>query len=272
MDYVWLCLAALIAGGVNAIAGGGTLLTFPALLSVVSEITANGTSTVALSPGSLASVWGYRRELPGLGRWIAWLTVPSLVGGGIGTLLVTGMDEKVFRAAIPWLILSAATLFLFQPVLARYFRTIAPHDSPSTATMVAIVFVQFLIGIYGGYFGAGIGILMLSSLSFLGLTSIHQTNALKSYLAFCMNGVAAILFIAQGKVHWPFGLAMMVAGVAGGYLGAKLSLQLKPIWVRITIILIGFGLGGYYLYQQWKPQVINPHASQCTSDSSIRDT
>jgi uncharacterized membrane protein YfcA len=251
--YLGLCLSAMAAGAVNSIAGGGTLLTFPALqlLGGMSPVMANGTSTVAVMPGSLASAWGYRRELQACRRWIAWLTVPSLLGGAVGTLLVLLLDESVFAALIPWLILLAAVLFALQPFVARLLRRHEHSTAPATATLSAIVFGQFLIAIYGGYFGAGIGILMLSSLAFLGLESIHHVNALKTFLAMCINGTAAVLFIWDGKVYWPYALAMAGAAIVGGYVGARLALRMNPAAVRWVVILIGFGLAGYYFYRQW---------------------
>jgi uncharacterized membrane protein YfcA len=264
MNYLWLCLSAAAAGAVNAIAGGGTLLTFPVLERVLTadlaalmtaELAliqaakfANATSTVALFPGSFASVWGYRKQLPACKRWIVWLTAPSLLGGALGALLV----GDSFRFIVPWLILLAAILFTLQPTIARMLKHQASVlHQPSTRMMIGIVCVQFLIGIYGGYFGAGIGILMLSSLSFLGLEDIHHLNALKSTLAFAMNTVAAILFIARGMVQWEYALAMALAAIVGGYVGARLSLRLRPIYVRWIVIGIGFGLAAYYFAKPW---------------------
>ncbi len=244
MEYLWLCLSALAAGIVNAVAGGGTLLTYPVLESVIPAHLANATSTVALFPGTCASVWGYRRKLPACKKWIAWLSAPSLIGGVLGASLVR---EGSFKVVIPYLILLAAVLFLLQPTLARLFRIqAAALQAPGPGLLAAIVVMQFLIGVYGGYFGAGIGILMLSSLSFLGLKDIHETNALKSYLALCMNTVAAGVFVWQGFVHWPYALAMAAAAILGGYVGARFSLLLKPIVVRWIVIVIGFGLAAYY--------------------------
>jgi uncharacterized membrane protein YfcA len=243
MEYVWLCASAIAAGMVNAVAGGGTLLTYPALELVVAAKIANATSTVALFPGTLGSVWGYRRQLPACKRWILWLTVPSIIGGAIGAALV----DDSFRYVIPYLILLAAILFLLQPTLAALFkRQASALTAPGPGLLAGIVVVQFLIGIYGGYFGAGIGILMLSSLSFLGLKDIHETNALKSYLALCMNTVAALLFMARGMVRWEYAIAMAIAAIIGGYLGARWSLLLRPIFVRWIVIFIGFGLAAYY--------------------------
>jgi uncharacterized membrane protein YfcA len=187
--------------------------------------------------------------LPALGRL---LTLPSLIGGGLGSGLLIFGGEKIFNPLIPWLILAAALLFLFQPAIARFFRRHATHESPSPRIQAVIVACQFVIGLYGGYFGAGIGILMLSSLSFLGLTSIHHVNALKTYLAFCMNGVSALLFIVLGQVYWPYALAMAAAAVLGGYVGARLARRLPAAVVRSIVIAIGFGLAAYYFYGQWQ--------------------
>ncbi len=241
-----LCVSAMAAGAVNAVAGGGTLLTFPALLAVVTPVPANGTSTVALLPGSLASTWGYRREMRRCRRWARWLTVPSILGGAAGTLLVTLLPGRVFARLVPWLILTAAVLFLAQPALRRLVRREEHTGRPAGATLLGIVIGQFLIAIYGGYFGAGIGILMLSSLAFLGLDSVHEVNALKTYLALCINGTAAVLFAVQGEVVWPYALVMAAAAIVGGYAGARLSLRLPPAAVRWVVIAIGFALAAYY--------------------------
>ncbi|HEX6960856.1 MAG TPA: sulfite exporter TauE/SafE family protein, partial [Lacipirellula sp.] len=168
MDDVWLCLAAAAAGVVNAVAGGGTLLTFPAVYAALGStaeaaVVANATSTVALFPGSLAGAWGYRAELVGAREWFRLLIVPSLVGGLIGSLLVTQLPENLFKQLVPWLILVAALLFLLQPMIARWTGIGRPH-TPTPAVALGVIGFQFLVGVYGGYFGAGIGILMLSAL------------------------------------------------------------------------------------------------------------
>jgi len=247
MEYLWLCLAAAAAGAVNAIAGGGTLLTFPTLLFTgISSVFANATSTVALLPGSVASAWGYRNELRACGRWVSILTIPSLAGGGIGAALLIFGGEKVFNPLIPWLILGATLLLLLQPAIARFFRRHHAEGPPTPRLVMVIVLFQLLIGIYGGYFGAGIGILMLSSLAFLGLTDIHHVNALKTYLAFCMNGVSALMFIGLRQVHWDYAGSMALAAVVGGYVGARLALKLPPALVRGIVVAIGFAMAGYY--------------------------
>jgi uncharacterized protein len=251
VTHLILDASALAAGVMNSLAGGGTLLTFPALLATVDPVTANATSTLALMPGSMAGAWGYRGELKKCRRWIGWLTVPSLVGGVIGALLVTRLDEKVFATLVPWLILTAAVLFLVQKQVMRWLGIGQHADVPPTPRVLAgVIFFQLLVGIYGGYFGAGIGILMITSLGLMGLGDLLEVNALKTFLAACMNGVAVAIFIAEGKVHWPFALSMGAAAVVGGYLGARLARRMPVALLRWLIIAIGFGLAGYYFARQ----------------------
>jgi uncharacterized protein len=251
MVYFWLCLSAMAAGAVNALAGGGTLLTFPALLTVVNPVAANLTSTLALVPGSIAGAWGYRRELASARRWFVLLTIPSLLGGLTGALLVILLPETIFNGLVPWLVLLAAILFLLQPAISRLFRRESKKHAPPTVTVRALVAIaQFFVAVYGGYFGAGIGILMLTSLAFLDLSSIHEMNALKSWLAFCINGISAVVFAIVGHVAWNYALAMAIAAVIGGYLGARMALRIKPVYVRYVVIVIGFALAAYFFWKQ----------------------
>ena len=250
-SYLWLGLAALVAGVVNALAGGGTFLTFPALLAVLgptpqATVLANGTSTVALMPGSLASAGGYFRELRVVRRWVLLLLGPSLVGGLIGSLLVARLDPKIFENLVPWLVLTAAVLFTAQPLVQK-LRRLAPHDQPfRLGPAVLLVLFQFLVSVYGGYFGAGIGILMLSGLALMGLSDIHQMNALKSLLAAAINGISVVVFVLEDKVRWEFVPVMVLASILGGYLGAHYGRRIRPAIVRWLVILIGFGLAAYF--------------------------
>lgn len=248
LEYFYLCLSAIAGGAVNSVAGGGTLLTFPALVAALSTyIMANGTSTVALVPGSMAGAWGYRGELKEVRRWLYLLTAPSLLGGLVGTLLAVQWPN-VFKSLVPWLILAAALLFALQPAITRWTGIGKPHAAPSSWAAAGVVCFQFVIAVYGGYFGAGIGILMLSSLAFLGISDIHRMNALKTILAACINGVSTIVFAWKGEVHWPYALAMAVASIIGGYFGARIARKIDRNLVRRTVIAIGFGLAGWYFY------------------------
>jgi uncharacterized protein len=255
--YTLLCLSAFAAGAVNSIAGGGTLLTFPTVQHVLirrllenASVLANATSTVALMPGSLAGAFGYRKELGECRRLVLLLLAPSLIGGIVGSLLVTEFPPSVFDALVPWLILTAAFLFLIQGPLKRLTGS-SPHCAPGWKTSTVVVMAQFLIAVYGGYFGAGIGILMLAVLPFMGTKTIHETNAAKTILAVCINGVTVLIFIAKGLVVWPYALAMAVAAIAGGYIGARLARRLPAIYVRLLVVAIGFALGGYYLWKEF---------------------
>jgi uncharacterized membrane protein YfcA len=247
----------LAAGVMNALAGGGTLLTFPALLLALppgdaSQVVANATSTVALVPGSLAGAWGFRRELRSVSHWIRLLFLPSLLGGLIGSLLVTRLPPRFFALLVPWLILTATLLFLLQPTITRVFGIGKPHAEPRPAARAAVVVFQFLVAVYGGYFGAGIGILMLSSLSLMGLGDIHRMNAAKTFLAAVINGVSVVVFVAEGEVEWRYAAVMAVAAITGGYLGASYGRRLPRSLVRWLVIAIGFGLAAKYFYQQYR--------------------
>jgi len=252
--YLLLCLSALAAGAVNSVAGGGTLLSFPPLLKIFNglpdgAVLANATSTVALMPGSIAGALGYRNEVRECRKLILLLLAPSLLGGAVGSLLVIRYPG-VFKSLVPWLILSAAFLLLLQGPIRRLTGA-GVHGPPRPRTVTGVVIGQFLIAVYGGYFGAGIGILMLSVLPFMGTQTIHQTNAAKTVLAAVMNGVTVLIFIAHGKVVWPYALAMAAAAILGGYVGARFARRLPAVYVRILVIIIGFGLGLYYLWKEF---------------------
>jgi uncharacterized protein len=267
-NFLWLCVTALIAGAVNSIAGGGTLITFPALLAALTPahgasaaVFANATSTVALVPGSFAAAWGYRQKLRDARRWLALLIVPSLVGGVIGSLLLTRLSPAYFDALVPWLILTATLLLLIDSVRRRKpagpERTEYPRRS-----IVGLIAFQLVVSIYGGYFGAGIGILMLASLAMMGIGDINRMNAVKTVLTVCINGVSVVIFLIEKKVLWEYAMPMAAASILGGYLGAKLALRVHPRQVRIFVILIGFTLAGYYFYKKLNapPAGSNPPA------------
>ena len=242
-------LASVLGGGVNAIAGGGTLLTFPALVGLgVPALTANATSTVALWPGALSSMWGYRGELRGARAWVARITLPSIAGGALGAWLLLRTPPDRFARIVPFLVLGATLLFLAQgPMMRRLRRTgsgageggAAPADRDPELAPWAFVAAQFGIGVYGGYFGAGIGILMLAGLGLMGFTNIHRMNGLKNWGAVCMNVVAAGIFAFSGVVHWPVALTMAAGGLLGGYAGSRMAQRVGQQRVRRAIVAIG---------------------------------
>jgi uncharacterized membrane protein YfcA len=266
LDYLWLGLAALVAGGINALAGGGTLLTFPALERVLlsqhgslASVFANGTSTVALVPASYGSAWGFRRETSELRGLLAWLVPPSVLGGVIGALLLVWFPKQ-FTALVPWLILTATLLFTLQPLVARRLTSLSlkreqlPGAQPATTqpslvgmpALLRMIALQFFISVYGGYFGAGIGILMLSGLAMMGLSNMHQMNGLKSVLASIINSVAIVVFMASQKVVWQYALVMMATSLVGGYLAAHYSRRIPGKYVRWFVVAVGFLLAGWY--------------------------
>jgi uncharacterized membrane protein YfcA len=162
---------------------------------------------------------------------------------------VTRLPPSVFATLVPWLILTAACLFVVQGPIKRLVKQ--KHGPPGRLTVVAVILGQFLVAVYGGYFGAGIGILMLSILPFMGTENIHQTNAAKTVLAALINGVTVVVFVVEDKVVWHYALAMAVAAVIGGYLGAHFARKLPTVYVRALVIVIGFSLGGYYLWREF---------------------
>ena len=229
----------------NSFAGGGTLLTFPALVALgLSPLVANGTSTVALLPGALTSMAGYRGELAGARRWTAPITLPSLLGGGFGAWLLLHTPGATFDHVVPWLVLGATALFIAQQPLLRWARrhhTTTLDDASITAAGPSRLLLawQFCIGIYGGYFGAGVGILMLAALGIMGFTNLHRMNGLKNWGGFCMNVVAAVSFGASGIVHWPIALSMAIIAMSGSYLGARTAQRVPQDVVRGAVIAIG---------------------------------
>jgi uncharacterized membrane protein YfcA len=255
-------LVSAVAGAMNSIAGGGTLLTFPALVGLgIPPIVANATSTVALWPGSVSSMWGYRDELGGARTWAIGFAVPSLFGGALGAWLLLRTPASRFAAIVPWLVLGATALFMLQQPTMRWLRerraaalkdgSIATDERtdadrttgwPKTGVLVA----QFLLGIYGGYFGAGAGILMLAVLGFMGMSNIHRMNGLKNWGGMCMNFVAATMFAFSSLVNWPVALSMAAASVAGGYTGSRMAQRVPQKFIRGAVIFIGLS-GGLWM-------------------------
>src|SRR5262245_26266707 len=214
------------AGVMNAMAGGGTILTYPTLVLLgASPIVANATSTVALWPGAASSMYGYRREVAENRSWLKRLFLPSLVGGALGAVLLLKTPVKTFERLAPFLILFATVLFMLQGIVARWTGSGGGDSRPgrTPGRMLAAVVFQFGVSVYGGYFGAGIGILMLAVLGFLGLSDIHAANGLKNFFGMCINGLAAAYFIVRGAVDWPAALIMIVGAVLGGYAGARFA-------------------------------------------------
>ena len=232
-----LWLAAFVGGMLNSIAGGGTLVSFPALLwHGVPPIQANATNALALWPGSLTSAWGYRAEIRSGGRRYLILIAPSLVGALLGAMLLSQTPAPLFARLVPFLILFATALFALQGPMQRRLRR--PGSPPQRALPGAVCY-QLVAATYGGYFGAGMGIVMLANLAFIGLTDIHQMNGLKNIFGFVINFVAALYFVHAGLVHWPEALVMMMGALAGGYASTGVARHLGREFARRAVIVIG---------------------------------
>jgi uncharacterized membrane protein YfcA len=274
-----ILLASVLGGAANSVAGGGTLLTFPALIGLgVPPVVANATSTVALWPGALSSLWGYRAEVTGARRWATALILPSVLGGLVGAWLLLVGGDAWFERMVPWLVLGATLLFVAQrPVLQLVARrrartaagvgpleaaehepsapetiapeTIAPDAARHGPTGKALVF-QFFVAIYGGYFGAGAGILTLASLGIIGFTNIHRMNGLKNWTALCFNAVAILSFALWGVIDWPLAALMSVGTTIGGYGAAGLARRAPQALVRNLVAAIGFASAAWLLVRR----------------------
>ncbi|MBO0936988.1 sulfite exporter TauE/SafE family protein [Fibrella sp. HMF5335] len=239
--HLLLFLAALLGGGLNAIAGGGTFLTFPSLtFAGVPLLQANATSTVALWPGSVSSAIALRHDWATYkNRLVVWLLI-SLLGGLAGALLLLRLSPDALGRIFPYLLLSATLLFAFRSRLEK--RAAAPK--PVAGWVQGIVL--FIVAVYGGFFGGGIGILFMAAFSLLGMRDIHHANALKTLLVSVINGISIVTFIISGVVVWPLALIMVGGSIIGGYLGARFARRIPAAALRIAVITIGLGLTVYF--------------------------
>jgi uncharacterized membrane protein YfcA len=241
-----IAFLAALAGAANSIAGGGTLITFPALIGLgISPIIANATSTVALVPGSLSSMIGYRNAIVDRRMWLTAFAIPSVMGGVVGAWLLTITPDEQFAHLVPFLVLGATVLFLTQrPILAAINRVrTAPIGEPKPGP--AFFAVQFFVAVYGGYFGAAAGIIMLAALGLIGLRDIHQMNGLKNWAAVCFNGVAATVFILSGLVNWPIALVMAVGAGIGGWTASRVAQRIPREYVRAAVGFIGLAAAAW---------------------------
>jgi uncharacterized membrane protein YfcA len=251
-------LAAILGGTLNSVAGGGSFITFPALIyaNVLPKL-ANATSTAALWPGSVASSWAFRKELVKQNKLLVLiLVITSLIGGVGGAILLLATPQETFVRLIPFLLLAATLLFAFSPLVNRQLKQFAINrkkagtdSNLSWAVLSRVAVLQLIIAIYGGYFGGGIGILMLASLGLLGMENIHEMNAIKNVLASCINGVAVVTFIIAGAVVWPNALTMVVGAIIGGFGGAYYARKLDPKFIRGFVILVGCVITLYFLFK-----------------------
>lgn len=234
-------MAAFLAGGINSVAGGGTLVTFPTLVWLgLPSVIANATNTAAIWPGSLGSLWGFRRELSQADPIMFWLVFPSIIGGIAGALLLRVTPTHTFDRIIPFLILFATVLFTVQGPIQKKLGTPKEDRHRSPRWFVTAVLIQVVVGLYGGYFGAGMGIMMLTVLSVLGMKDILKMNALTSLYALCINGIAAALFMWAHMVRWHYVLVMAITAIAGGWGAAGVARRVGRTAVRRFVIALGY--------------------------------
>lgn len=265
-----LFVAALLGSALNAVAGGGSFLTFPALMfSGVSPVIANATSTVALWPASLASAWAYRRETQARSADLIALAASSVVGGLLGALLLLYTPEAAFAALVPGLLLAATLLFTFGPAVRarleqrnaarRSGQASAARRGSRRALLAGVAVLQLGVSVYGGYFGAGGSIVILAVLSLLppreqgdaaqGAADIHTLNGMKTVLGVLINCTAVIAFAAARKVDWSVAPLMIAGGLLGGYAGAAWARRVAPARVRRLVLVVAWGMTAYFAVQ-----------------------
>ncbi|NMG19411.1 sulfite exporter TauE/SafE family protein [Brasilonema bromeliae] len=241
-----LFITAFIAGGLNAVAGGGSFITFPVLIFTgVPPITANATNNTALWVAALASAGAYRQNLSIPRRQFFLLCGISLVGGVLGSVALLYTSPDVFQKLIPYLLLLATLVFTFGEPLKTWFQRQSQKSSESPP-LLNLMLAQLAIAIYGGFFGAGLGILMLATLTFLGIKNIHTMNAFKTFLGSCINGIAIIPFIFAGVIAWHQAILMAVGGSLGGYLCANYARRLEPLLIRRVVMVVAFSMTIYF--------------------------
>ena len=247
-DIVLLFVAGVLGGMLNAVAGGGTFITFPALVFVgVPPVAASITNTVALTPGYLGATMAQARDLVGQRRRL-WLLVPTgAIGGVVGGLLLVNTSEKLFEALVPFLILLASALLGFQTRLRGWVVARAERAGHATLPEFWVVFPVFLASIYGGYFGAGLSVIILAVLALVIDDTLTRLNGLKQAIAFAVNVAAAIFFLFSGRVVWSAALVMMVGALLGGVIGGRLASRIKAETLRRVVVTIGVIVSIIYL-------------------------
>lgn len=251
LQGILLFFAAVVAGIMNSVAGGGSFIAFPALIFTgVPPIPANATNTVALWPGSVASVGAYRQRLPRTARLMAPLITISVIGGVLGAVLLLHTPQATFMHLVSYLFGIATLLFAFGKRLTQKLAGVVKRAGPPSWPLIAgLTLVQLVIAIYGGFFGGGIGILMLAMLEMTHMEDIHAMNGLKALLGSSINGAAVVTFIIARQVMWPQAIVMVVGAIVGGYGGAHYAQKLDPRWTRAAVICVGAGMTIYFLWR-----------------------
>jgi len=244
---LYLFVVALFGGALNSVAGGGSFIGVPALLSVgVPAVAANATTTLAMWPGSLSSTIAYREEIARARHWLMTLGAASMAGGLVGGWLLIRTSDQRFLQLLPWLMLAAAVTFTLGGRVADRLLRKAKPETTARHVPAWIVLFQFVVAIYGGYFGGGMGIMMLAAFSIAGMTDIHEMNGIKTLAAVAINGVALVEFVANGAIAWAPGLVMVGGAIIGGYYGAFLARRVSPHVVRAIVIVIAWTMTAYF--------------------------
>jgi hypothetical protein len=251
-QHAWLVIASFLAGALNAMAGGGSFLSFPALLGVgVLPIQANATNTVALWPGQFTSIAAYWQDLKHNLGLVVPVCSAALLGGVLGAIVLLRTGQATFMALVPWLLLLAAGLFAASGPVSSWLRRNRVSVSGDRPSLVPLWIGVVVVCFYIGYFGAGAGFLLMSVLAVFGIQNINQVNALKVIATTTANGIAVVTFIVGKQILWKYCLLMMIAAALGGYLGAHYSRRMNPRFMRVLVVVIGLGMAAYFFWRQY---------------------
>jgi len=237
--------AGLVASAINSVAGGGTLISFPTLLAVgIPPLPANATNAVALWPGSFAGALGFLNQIEATKRHLLPLMVPTVVGSILGSYLLVATDSRTFSGLVPWLVLFATLVLAVQPQIKSW----SAKSEPGRHRWFGLA-LQFAVGVYGGYFGAGMGIMMLAVMALFVDGDLHQMNAIKNWLGLVINLSASVVLLAKGLVWLVPGVALMAGALVGGYAGARLSQRVESERLRWAIVVYGLAMAGYFFWR-----------------------
>jgi uncharacterized membrane protein YfcA len=257
---IFLFFAAVLAGTINSVAGGGSFITFPALIFTgIPPIPANATNTAAVWPGTVASTVAYRKSFTRQARQLLpALTITGIIGGILGARILLITPQATFMRIVPWLLLGATLLFLFSPRITAWIRARANLKAGESvggsgtprSMMAGVLFLELIVSMYVGYFGAGVGILFLSLLALMGLEDIHTLNGMKTLLVSIVNGTALLTFVFAHVIVWPQAVLMLVGALIGGYGGAWVAQKMNPQHIRWLVIAIGFAMSAYFFLRK----------------------
>lgn len=243
-------IAAFLAGAINSVAGGGSMISFPVLIALgVPPIIANATNTVGIWPGALGSIWGFRPEIARIPKVYRLLLIPALIGSAFGAYLLRITSASLFEHVVPWLLLFATVLFMIQAPIRKRLMLLSKQGDSNWTRIVLVIFLQIGVSIYGGYFGAGMSILMLSILGIMGMTDILEMTAMTSLLSLAINGIAGAIFLFCGLVSFPYAAVMAVGAILGGYGAVGVARKVGKDWIKRFVILVGLSLAAVMFYK-----------------------